>query len=444
MQDGEVKELGSARLGKATVLTGSGPLRQRASVLLENTTFLPRLPDYIHASGHANDSSTKKQFDVIVAPHSLWCLQEDYMRRQLVQNLWSLLDPNGGVLVLLEKGVPRGFEVIAGARQHLLAELFTNQDRLRDEEVETDVASIEHDHSNPGTTSNRTRDNISRHPGKILAPCTNHNKCPMYTIPGISKGRKDYCHFSQRYIRPPYFQRMLGAKDRNHEDVRFSYVAVQKGLVEGMGKERADALVGKEATDRAFEGYDIDDKEFHPTESAPQPATTIVATSSGNDATTSATEDDARSRHPEASAAPLLTNPLPRQILPPLKRKGHIILDLCTPSGTLERWTVSKSYGAEAYRDARKSKWGDLWALGAKTRVPRGMRLGRGDEDGSGRVRDVKGSGRAEEDDGETVGEVATDRKEERMRRRKEPKFPARPKASRREETRRLMGSEDV
>lgn len=62
---------------------------------------------------------------------------------------------------------------------------------------------------------------------------------------------------------------------------------------------------------------------------------------------------------------------LPRAVLPPLKRRGHVILDLCTPAGTLERWTVPRSFSRQAFRDARKSSWGDLWALGAKTTVPR-------------------------------------------------------------------------
>ena len=66
----------------------------------------------------------------------------------------------------------------------------------------------------------------------------------------------------------------------------------------------------------------------------------------------------------------------PRMVLPPLKRRGHIILDLCTPEGKLERWTVPRSFSRVAYRDARKSRWGDLWALGAKTRIPRKVRLG--------------------------------------------------------------------
>jgi ribosomal protein RSM22 (predicted rRNA methylase) len=49
---------------------------------------------------------------------------------------------------------------------------------------------------------------------------------------------------------------------------------------------------------------------------------------------------------------------------------------MCTPSGSLERWTVPRSFSKRAFRDARKSSWGDLWALGAKTRVIRTARVG--------------------------------------------------------------------
>ena len=45
----------------------------------------------------------------------------------------------------------------------------------------------------------------------------------------------------------------------------------------------------------------------------------------------------------------------------PLKRHGHVVLDVCAPSGNLERFTVSKKYGKQIYYDARKSEWGDLW-----------------------------------------------------------------------------------
>jgi len=67
---------------------------------------------------------------------------------------------------------------------------------------------------------------------------------------------------------------------------------------------------------------------------------------------------------------------LPRAIFPTMKRHGHVILDVCTPAGQIERWTVPRSYGKVAFRDARKSRWGDLWALGAKTKILRNLDVG--------------------------------------------------------------------
>ena len=55
-----------------------------------------------------------------------------------------------------------------------------------------------------------------------------------------------------------------------------------------------------------------------------------------------------RSRQP-APAARVIRRPDPRP--------GHVVLDLCTPSG-LERRTVSKREG-DGYRRARKLGWGD-------------------------------------------------------------------------------------
>lgn len=57
----------------------------------------------------------------------------------------------------------------------------------------------------------------------------------------------------------------------------------------------------------------------------------------------------------------------PRIARPPLKRNGHVILDVCSPRGQLERFVSAKSHGKEEYHDARKSYWGDLWPHVVKT-----------------------------------------------------------------------------
>lgn len=330
-------------LGKSTVVIGSDSLRARASVMLENTTFLPRLPDYVHV----RDTPTldderappkRKQYDVIIAPHTLLGIDEDYMRKEHVQNLWSLLNPDGGVLILFEKGRQRGFEVIAGARDMLLERHISSPDSREYENLTQEPGEERY---------------VKKETGMIIAPCTNHQKCPMYLVPGQAKGRKDYCRFEQRYIRPNFLQRIIGAKDRNHEDVEFSYIAVQRGVDL---RETNKIVQGPEATDAAFAGFEHLQDEAEPVEKLESP-----------------TASNELSAEDEPPFSPFM---LPRTVFPPMKRRGHVIFDFCTPAGKIERWTVPRSFSRQAYRDARKAQWGDLWALGAKTRIPRNLHVG--------------------------------------------------------------------
>jgi len=345
--DGEKN--GDLPLGRATVLTSSHALRMRSSVLLDDTTFIPRLPDYIHATDQAIASQGK--FDIILAPHSLWSISESHARKDYTNNLWSLLSSDSGVLILLEKGTPRGFEAIASARRLLLNKHISSPD---DDKHNLDE---------------------SKEMGMIIAPCTNHYKCPMYLKPGITPGRKNICSFRQRFIRPPYLQKLLGAKDKNHEDASFSYLSV----IRGRDLRRVDdrgVLQGDVATDRAFTGYQnpvslqTADKSVSENEHEEIFDPTAPIFSPSSQPTESVFSTTPPSSSPSTSEISLS---LPRLILPPLKRTSHVHLDVCTPSGVIERWTVSKAYGKQAYRDARKSKWGDLWALGAKTRVDRSL-----------------------------------------------------------------------
>ena len=319
--------------GERTVIVGSDALRNRLSRFLFNTTFLPRLPDYVHSVENAERlldapqvQQPKKVYDVIIATHLLMGLKEAHKRRELLNNLWAQLNPDGGVLIVLEKGHPRGFEAVADVRQRLLDEfIIPPAPQAAPDVIEEENRRV-------------------REPGMIVAPCTNHSKCPMYLSEGLSPGRKDFCHFRQRFRRPKFLQKIHGEFRSDHEDVEFSYLAVRRGgpnpiapSLEALGT--SPLIQGSEATDRAFVGYE------------------------------------------NSSSAPHALS-LPRNLLSPLKRRGHVTMDLCTPEGRIERWTVSKSFSRQAYHDARKARWGDLWALGAKVRVPRNVRLGRGGQDG--------------------------------------------------------------
>ncbi|KAK4227502.1 methyltransferase-like protein 17, mitochondrial [Podospora fimiseda] len=339
-EKGEVKGLHPP--GKKTTVVGNENLRHRVSRFLHNTTFLPRLPDYLHSlSGREEELDTgggpapRKVFDVIIVSHMLMPLDQDWKRKDLIDNLWEMLSPDGGIMIVVEKAHPRGFEAVADVRSRFLREFA--------------IPPTPTPHPEEITAPSERK----REPGMIIAPCTNHAECPMYHHPGLSPGRKDFCHFSQRFIRPPFLQQIHGASHRSHEDIKFSYVSLRRGRHIGGPLPAADVssdagpvqyqpsgfLQGKEATDRAFAGYEkaVEGEE-------PQPLS------------------------------------WPRSILTPLKRHGHVTLDLCTPGGKIERWVVPKSFSKQAYHDARKHSWGDLWALGAKTRTMRNVRLGRAGE----------------------------------------------------------------
>ena len=90
-------------------------------------------------------------------------------------------------------------------------------------------------------------------------------------------------------------------------------------------------------------------------------------------ASASATPDDPSLAHPTDTAASDLAMRLesytwPRLIRPPLKKGGHVTLDACCSTGNIERFTISRASGRQAYQDARKAKWGDLFPHPARSR----------------------------------------------------------------------------
>ncbi|KAI8087978.1 mitochondrial small ribosomal subunit Rsm22-domain-containing protein [Gilbertella persicaria] len=73
---------------------------------------------------------------------------------------------------------------------------------------------------------------------------------------------------------------------------------------------------------------------------------------------------------------PSLTNTIqeqayqwPRLIQPPLKKNGHVVMDVCSTQGEIQRMTIPKSQGKIPYRDARKAMWGDLFPHSSKNKI---------------------------------------------------------------------------
>jgi ribosomal protein RSM22 (predicted rRNA methylase) len=59
----------------------------------------------------------------------------------------------------------------------------------------------------------------------------------------------------------------------------------------------------------------------------------------------------------------------PRLIQPPLKKNGHVVMDICSTNGEIQRMVIPKSQGKVPYRDARKAMWGDLFPHTSKNKI---------------------------------------------------------------------------
>ncbi|KAI9101146.1 mitochondrial small ribosomal subunit Rsm22-domain-containing protein [Phlyctochytrium arcticum] len=155
-----------------------------------------------------------------------------------------------------------------------------------------------------------------------LLPCPHDHPCPFPT-----QSRTSWCHFSQRVQRDKTMREVKqnGKTARPEEDVKYSYLVLRKG---------------------------------------PRPTSTLLQGSNAERTLAEQAMD------------------WPRLIAPPMKRDGHILLDVCTAvpdtsssnpdlttnetqtRSTLLRTIITKSkHGKAAYLAARKSYWGDLWSF---------------------------------------------------------------------------------
>jgi ribosomal protein RSM22 (predicted rRNA methylase) len=266
--------------------------------------------------------TNRNQYDLVLAPHTLLDVKGPNSQRDyLVKELWSRVAP-GGVLLVLERGTPLGFEAVARAREILLRK---RTNGVNDTTADLRAAGITTE-AEPGPSE----------PCHVIAPCPHDGVCPLWMF-GHQPKRQQWCHFSQRLQRPEYLQRTKHAKS-NTEDCTYSYVLMRKGSPR------------------------------------PEPPTSRIQSALFG--------DDVDAAREELSHENIVSSSYhwPRIILPPLKKHKHILLDVCSAGAAegdeagdtkLERMTIPKSQGTEQYRFARRSHWGDLLPFRGKTVVER-------------------------------------------------------------------------
>jgi ribosomal protein RSM22 (predicted rRNA methylase) len=304
--------------------------------------------------------SPRARFDLVVASYSLGEIAAgtkheqhqallrgggvDYqeMREKRVSDavtsLWSKVNL-GGALVLIETGTPRGSDLIRFARSIVL-------------EHERQYAERE------GTA-------IDAH---VVAPCQHDRKCPM-------DGLDTWCHFSVRVKRTEMHRQMMKrGRGPELQNERFSYVIIRRISRENareetlkrakiIAVEREGQWEGDLDADDADDADDVesDVEDFFTKDEEPM----VFGSEAVNYDEYEDEEEELESLTDMAALSSSYT--WGRMVRPPMKRKGHVILDLCTADGELSRHIVAKSHARETavgrggYKHARKSRWGDLW-----------------------------------------------------------------------------------
>lgn len=338
----------------------------------------------------SNDLNKSKRFNLIIAQHQLLTDVNafPYQVDDKVDSLLKLLEPNG-ILVLIERGSPLGFENIARARQIMIRpENFLNEkgkiprpylkgsstkQELEIEEIEEDFFIDEDGNEVTASelekelnlkfgevTSNDLEfkdleegknDRIDYHLS-IIAPCSHHKKCPLQTLKphyySFPTGKKlTWCKFEKMLERPRYLLELKRGKTLSSKWDSDDSISSSNNSKSLSGREFAN-------------NYEIANYSYLITQRSKNDVETLDKISSER---TENKFDDSIGKFNKDSKY------WPRILRQPLKRKGHVTMELCAPSGEIEKWTVTKSFNKEVYYDSRKSTSGDLWGLDAKTKL---------------------------------------------------------------------------
>ncbi|KAK4706062.1 hypothetical protein P7C70_g117, partial [Phenoliferia sp. Uapishka_3] len=217
-------------------------------------------------------------------------------RKELVRAMW---ESGAEVIAIIERGTPGGSRMVIEAREQLLmyGKRNLSQEELPEGVVEAPRGSF------------------------VVAPCPHDGACPLH------HSTRSYCHFSQR-VRSPPFLRHTKHSTRGEDDAKFSYVVIQRGI--RPAPSAIPDFITDELVDETLAVAEMNEEQQ---------------------------DSDKTWLHPNATPGDELQ--WPRLVAPPLKRSGHVILEVCAASGDLERHTIPRSQGKQAFYDARKSSWGD-------------------------------------------------------------------------------------
>jgi len=173
-------------------------------------------------------------------------------------------------------------------------------------------------------------------PAIVIAPCPHSFECPMK--------ENGWCHFSQRVQRMPTTTGAKIGSSRNWEDEKFSYIVLWKPS----GTE-GDIQHVQQQTNTPENANLVESKRRRMLDRNSNKVKIEVP-----NAKEKAKPEKLRSRD-----STWKSDRWARILSHPIKRGGHILMDMCTVEGTIKRYIIPRSDGKLRYKAARKSLWGD-------------------------------------------------------------------------------------
>jgi len=129
--------------------------------------------------------------------------------------------------------------------------------------------------------------------------------------------------------RPP-FVRHTKHSGVGHEDIRYSYVVIRRGPRPSIPDVKVGRLGDVGRREKQLEEAKRPPVELELDDGNPQTSSTHATASTQSEKTM-----ESHDRDPEEIEDLMKAEAFhwPRLILPPLKKKGHILMDVCSPSG---------------------------------------------------------------------------------------------------------------
>ena len=372
---------GFEAVGEYVAVEGNSQMQQLGRSMTERlewrTKHLQRLnqpmldESTVGSSGSAQRASARGAMDVVLSGYGLSRVGKDRRREQL-DAMWRSVR-RGGVLVVVEDGTKEGFEVVRAAREYVLQRFTVKRPdgtRAREQSLADAMTASTHPFLFSLPTPPSAAAAVSASSPVVVAPCGHDASCPQ--------GKHGVCSFGRRILTAslpsssPYRALKSDGEMGGLLIDRFSYVVLHKGVITPPHQTTAEEEEDweQELDDTAAGQPWADDALVQPVDRAESSA--VDPLGRGAIATEAEPADDLpRGTFASGAGTHSAALPLPaafysgryhRVMSPPLLRSKHAILDLCTTSAQLQRWTIPKSAGlAGGYTQARDSKWGDLW-----------------------------------------------------------------------------------